>query len=40
MKKQFYSKPFKEHAVQLSYQRNNVKELADEPGINVERLYK
>jgi transposase len=39
-KKRFYSKEFKEKAVQLSYQRENLKELAGELGINVERLYK
>ena len=39
-KKRFYSTVFKEKAVGLSYQRDNLKELADELGINVERLYK
>ncbi len=39
-KKRFYSKEFKENAVSLSYQRDNLKELAHELGINVERLYK
>ena len=40
MKKRFYSKEFKEQAVRLSNQRDNIKELADELGINVQRLYK
>lgn len=40
MKKRIYSKELKEQAVQLSYQRDNIKELADELGINVQRLYK
>lgn len=39
-KKRFYSKEFKEKAVLLSNQRDNLKELANELGINVERLYK
>lgn len=39
-KKRFYSKEFKEKAVSLSYQRDNLKELANELGINVERIYK
>jgi len=39
-KKRIYSKEFKEKAVSLSHQRENLKELADELGINVERLYK
>ena len=39
-KKRFYSKEFKEKAVSLSYQRDNIKELANELGINVQRLYK
>ena len=39
-KKRFYSKEFKENAVSLSYQRDNLKALAHELGINVERLYK
>jgi len=40
MKKRVYSKEFKEQAVVLSYQRDNIKELADELGVNVQRLYK
>jgi len=40
LKKRFYSTVFKEKAVSLSYQRDNLKELADELGINVQRLYK
>lgn len=40
MKKRVYSKEFKEQAVRLSHQRENIKELADELGIKVERLYK
>jgi len=39
-KKRFYSKEFKENAVNLSYQRENIKELAEELGIRVERIYK
>ena len=39
-KKRIYSKEFKDNAVKLSYQRDNLKELANELGINVERLYK
>jgi transposase len=39
-KKRFYSKEFKEHAVLLSYQRDNLKELAHELGVHVERIYK
>lgn len=40
MKKRVYSQALKDEAVQLSYQRDNVKELADELGIQVQRLYK
>lgn len=40
MKKRVYSNEFKEQAVRLSHQRENIKELADELGINVQRLYK
>lgn len=39
-KERFYSTVFKEKAVSLSCQRDNLKELADELGINVQRLYK
>ena len=38
--KQHYSTEFKEQAVSLSYQRANIKELADELGIQVQRIYK
>ncbi len=38
MKKRVYIKEFKEQAVRLSHQRENIKELADE--LNVQRLYK
>ena len=40
MKKKFYSKEFKAQAVSLSYQRDNIKALADELGIQVQLLYK
>lgn len=42
MKKQkkHYSKEFKEKAVSLSYQRDNIKDLADELGLSVVRIYK
>ena len=35
-----YSKSFKEKAVSLSYERENIKELADELGVQVQRIYK
>lgn len=38
--KRNYSKAFKEEAVRLSYQRDNIKDLADELGIAVARIYK
>ncbi len=38
--KRVYSESFKEKAVNLSYQRKNIKELADELGIQVQRIYK
>ena len=38
--KRNYSKEFKEEAVRLSYQRDNIKDLADELGIAVARIYK
>jgi len=38
--KRFYSTEFKEKAVALSYQRSKQKELAEELGIDVQRLYK
>jgi len=40
MKRRVYSQALKDEAVRLSYQRDNVKELADELGIQVQRLYK
>lgn len=40
MKKRVYSKEFKAQTVRLSYQRDNIKELADELGIAVQRIYK
>ena len=33
MKKRVYSTEFKSEAVRLSYQRENIKELADELGV-------
>lgn len=38
--KRIYSESFKEKAVSLSYQRENIKELADELGVQVQRIYK
>ncbi len=38
MKKRVYSAEFKSSAVRLSYERENIKELADELGIQVERI--
>lgn len=40
MKKRFYSTEFKEQTVRLSYQRDNIKELADELGLDPQRIYK
>jgi len=40
MKKRVYTQEFKSEAVRLSYQRENIKELADELGIAVQRIYK
>ena len=40
MKKRYYNPELKEQAVRLSYQRSNIKELADELGIEVQRIYK
>ncbi|PHS10309.1 MAG: hypothetical protein COA88_02370 [Kordia sp.] len=40
IKRRVYSQALKDEAVQLSYKRDNVKELADELGIQVQRLYK
>jgi len=39
-RKRYYSNEFKQEAVRLSNQRDNIKELADELGISVERIYK
>ena len=38
--KRHFSKEFKQEAVRLSYQRDNIKELADELGIQAARIYK
>ncbi len=38
--KKEYDRVFKEHAVKMSYERNNIKELAAELGVSTERLYK
>ena len=38
--KRNYSNEFKQEAVRLSYQRDNIKELAIELGIDVARIYK
>jgi len=38
--KKYYSTEFKENTVKLSYERTNIKELADELGIDVQRIYK
>ena len=35
-----YSKSFREKAVKLSYQRDNIKDLANELGIKVQNLYR
>ena len=40
MKKRYYSPELKEQAVRLSYQRENIKELEDELGLEVQRIYK
>lgn len=40
MKKRIYSREFKEQTVRLSYQRDNIKELADELGLDPQRIYK
>lgn len=40
MKKRVYKTEFKSEAVRLSYQRENIKELAQELGIDVQRIYK
>lgn len=38
--KNHYSTTFKEEAVRLSYQRGNIKELAEQLGVQVQRIYK
>lgn len=38
--KRQYDRQFEEHAVKMSYERNNIKDLASELGITAERLYK
>ena len=38
--KRHFSKEFKQEAVRLSYVRENIKDLADELGIQVARIYK
>ncbi len=40
MKKRYYSPKLKKQAVRLSYQRDNIKELADELGMEVQRIHK
>lgn len=40
MKKRHYSNEFKLEAVRLSYKRENIKELANELGVQVQRIYK
>lgn len=40
MKKRVYKTEFKSEAVRLSYQRENIKELAEELGVDVQRIYK
>ena len=37
--KRKYGHEFKSEAVRLSYQRENIKELADELGIQVQRIF-
>jgi len=36
MKKRFYTAEFKQNAVDLSYKRENIKELATELGVDVQ----
>ena len=38
--KRHFSNEFKQEAVRLSYERENIKDLADELGIQVARIYK
>ncbi|WP_090227998.1 transposase [Lutibacter maritimus] len=40
MGKRHYSTEFKLEAVRLSYKRDNIKELANEFGVQVQRIYK
>jgi transposase len=40
MKNRVYGTDFKSEAVQLSCQQENIKELADELGVQVQRIYK
>jgi transposase len=40
MKKRIYSTEFKQNAITMSYQRSNIKELATELGVDVQRIYK
>lgn len=40
MKKRDYSTEFKLEAVRLSYKRDNIKDLANELGVQVQRIYK
>jgi transposase len=35
-----FDRAFKERAVELSYQRDNIKELADELGVGPELIYR
>ena len=37
--KRVYDRSFKERAVELSYERSSVKELAKELGVSVDRIY-
>ena len=39
-KQKHYSKSFKEKAVKLSYQHDNIKDLADEFGIKILNIYR
>ena len=38
--KRQYNNEYKAEAVRLSYQRENIKELADELSVHVQRIYK
>ncbi len=40
MKKRHYSNEFKLEAVQLNYKPDNIKELANELWVQVQRIYK